>query len=1325
MLIYLGDSAITEHAKSKLLAASQGSILDLEATHFYMLHVKDSNNVSFDALKTFLPGLRVIPEGFVTSETVFVFPRPGTISPWSSKATNIANVCGFKDVLRIERGVVYKLKIKAGLDAAAIDRDVYAHLYDRMTHSLRATLPEETEVFDEHEPSPLVTVDLRGGSASASRETAVKVLNEANVKFGLALATDEINYLADSFLNEPALKGREPTDVELFMFGQVNSEHCRHKIFNADWTIDGKKMENSLFGMIRNTHKQHPEHTISAYSDNAAVFEGSEGSLFVPENGVWTTKKEIVDFLGKVETHNHPTAVSPFPGAATGSGGEIRDEGAVGQGSKPKAGMAGYSVSDLLIPGYQQPWEMNVGKPNHIASSLDIMLQAPIGSSSFNNEFGRPCINGYFRTLTLEIPSANGKSEIRGYHKPIMAAGGVGTIRKQYAFKRSIAPGSALIVLGGPALLVGLGGGAASSMASGEGSVELDFASVQRGNPEMQRRAQMVIDACTAMDDTIIQSIHDVGAGGLSNALPELVHDAGLGAHFELRDIPCIEPSMSPMQIWCCEAQERYVLAIKPEHVEQFAEIANRERCPFGVVGYATEEQRLLLTDRHFNTSPIDLPMDVLFGKPPKMSRVAETVKVPFVPFDATLASYLPNASESVRVNNAVERVLHVPAVASKSFLITIGDRSVTGLIARDQMVGPWQVPVSDVAVTVTSFGEGLKTGEAMAVGEKPITALISAAASARMAVAESLMNMSAAHIKALENVKLSANWMADPNYVGESSKLYEAVQAIGLDLCPKLGISIPVGKDSMSMRMTWKENGESRTVTAPLSLIITGFAPVSDVSKTWTPQLRRVSDVGPSKLVLVDLANGKQRLGGSILAQAYKQLGNDAPDLENAELFKNFCNALIDLHDEDLVLAYHDRSDGGLFVTLSEMAFAGRAGFNCVLDALPADNISTLFNEELGAVFQVSADKYDAFVDFMSKHGVSGCIYPIGDVSSNQTIVFARDGKPVFESTRAELQSAWAETSYQLQSLRDNPECARQEFENIKDDADPGIVFDLSFNVGQSPLTEKLLSSKPRVAILREQGVNGHMEMAYAFHASGFEAIDVHMSDIISGKIGLDSFVGIAACGGFSYGDVLGAGNGWATSVLLHESTRKQFYNFFSERKDTFALGVCNGCQFLTRIKELIPGVSSWPRFVTNESAQYEGRFVTIKVDDDEANPSVFLKGMNGSRMPIVVAHGEGRAEFDSAEQLRDLQSKKLDVLYYVDNNGQRTMRYPFNPNGSPASIAGVRSPCGRFLAMMPHPERVILRESNSYFPKNQAKEWGVYGPWIRLFQTVRTFSA
>lgn len=1230
------------------------------------------------------------PSGGLHETLVRILPRAGTISPWLSKATDIAQICGLDGVTRIERGLALLIKSDGPLDLSTDGaHKALALVYDRMTQTVFVDVaPNAAELFAHCAPKPLVHVDI----------VAPGALQEANTKLGLALDQGEIDYLINAF---GTVIGRSPTDVELFMFAQVNSEHCRHKIFNADWTIDDKPKEYSLFQMIRNTHKKHPEHTVSAYSDNAAVFDGPEGFVWAPQWDLkqWTAIKELVYTLVKVETHNHPTAVSPFAGAATGSGGEIRDEAAVGRGSKSKAGLAGFSVSDLLIPTLPQPWERDVGKPHHIALSLDIMLEAPIGLAAFNNEFGRPAINGYFRTLTTEVTNAEGAAEIRGFHKPIMLAGGMGAVRPSLALKnKKITPGAKLIVLGGQSMLIGLGGGAASLVSSGEGLADLDFALVQRGNPELQRRAQEVITVCTTLgpDALPIQLIHDVGAGGLSNALPELVHDNELGARFELRNILSLEPGMSPMEIWCNESQERFVLGVAPEDLALFELICQRERCPYAVVGEATEEQRLVLTDSLLNTTPIDLEMLVLFGKPPKMSKTAKTAPLQLKPFQTS----------GVDIKEAVDRVLQLPAVGSKLFLITIGDRFITGLVDRDQMVGPWQVPVADVGVTATSLGpELLHTGEALAMGEKPTLALILAAALAQMCVAELLLNVFAADIPSLKAVKLLANWMLAASHAGEGAKLYEAVQAIGLDLCPALGVAIPVGKDSMLMKMKW----DNKEVTAPLALTVTAFAPVSDTRKTWTPQLQSVDS---SLLVLVALNNNKH-LGGLALAQVYGQVGDEAPTVDSPETLKGFLESLIALHQKDLVLAYHDRSEGGLFTTIAEMAFAGHCGAE--IEVNDADVLAGLFNEELGAVFQVRSCDYDALTAVFAAHGVKAVLV-VGRPQFDSLVVrVISHGNDVFTATRGDLQQTWANTSYHIQKRRDNPVTSEQEYQAIGDDADPGLSYQLTFK--PSPGIGGGLN-QPKVAILREQGVNSQQEMSWSFSQAGFDVYDVHMSDLLSGKVSLDDFVGIAACGGFSYGDVLGAGAGWAKLVLFHENTRAAFKRFFQEREDTFAFGACNGCQFLSRIAELIPGTENWPTFERNLSEQYEARFVMVEVEDSPSNNSIFLQKMKGSKMPIAVAHGEGRAAFATQEKKEHFDQR---VIRYVDNYGNTTQTYPFNPNGSPDAIAGITNANGRVLAMMPHPERVGRLESNSWYPKEQAADWEGYGPWVQLFKSAR----
>ncbi|ODV62696.1 phosphoribosylformylglycinamidine synthase [Ascoidea rubescens DSM 1968] len=1271
--------------------------------------------------------------GFESNNSLLItiVPRSGTISPWSSKATNIAQVCGLDGfVERVERGLTLLFQLGAGdgngntINSSNIDHlkliSSLESIYDRMTQSIFInSMPELDQfLFTHHKPKPLVYIDLLGSSDPKG------TLQKTNIDLGLSLNEYELNYLIQSFVH--VLK-RNPSDVELFMFAQVNSEHCRHKIFNANWKIDGVAQVNSLFDMIRNTHRKSPQYTISAYSDNAAVFEGHEAFHYSPniKTKTWKASRELVHTLIKVETHNHPTAVSPFPGAATGSGGEIRDEAAVGKGSKTKAGMSGYNVSDLNIPGFVQPWELDVGKPNHIASALEIMIQAPLGSAAFNNEFGRPCIAGYFRTLTSEIEAGeDGSKQIKGYHKPIMLAGGMGAIRPNLTLKdNSIKANDLVIVLGGESMLIGLGGGAASSKASGEGSADLDFASVQRGNPEMQRRCQQVIDACVFLGDmNPILSIHDVGAGGLSNALPELVHDNDLGAVFELRKILSLEPGMSPMEIWCNESQERYVLAIDPKDLEFFEGLCKRERAPFSVVGKTTSEKKLLLVDELFGNTPIDLEMSVLFGKAPKLEIEANT-KTLRLPEETSDYSFVGNGYQE-----ALEKVLQLPSVGSKSFLITIGDRSITGLVDRDQFVGPYQVPVSNVGVTCSSLypeGKTIKTGEALSIGEKPLLALISPSASAQMAVAESLLNIFSANISSLNRVKLSANWMVAP---GSESELYEAVKSIGMDLCPELGISIPVGKDSMSMKMKW----ENKEVSSPLSLVITAFAPVQNTGLTWTPTLQHNLE---TILVLVDLSTEfKKSLGGSALFQVYKQTSNSCPKVHDKKILKGFILGLIGLHKhKDLVLAYHDRSDGGLIVTLLEMAFAARCGLDInVFADTDANAYEYLFNEELGGVFQIAAKDFDKFENILNQNGIpSTYIQIVGKPH------FSSDGKPktisvvfnnqvIINETRSRLQQLWTSTSYEIQKLRDNPQCAKEEFENINDDADPGLSYTLTYNPADN-MKICQMSSRPKVAILREQGVNGQQEMAWCFEQAGFTSVDVHMSDLLSKNVELDDFVGIAACGGFSYGDVLGAGNGWATSVLYHPQLRSEFKRFFNDRSDTFAFGACNGCQFLSRIAEVIPGTEDWPVFERNTSEQYEARFCMVEIkDEDNENintgknqKSIFLDGMSGSRLPIAVAHGEGRAGFGKKGQYKQFEAEQLGVVRYVDNYGKVTERYPFNPNGSPGGITGIKSPNGRVLAMMPHPERVCRKEANSWYPSDE--NWGDYGPWIRLFRSAR----
>ncbi|EGW55812.1 phosphoribosylformylglycinamidine synthase [Candidatus Endoriftia persephonae] len=1225
------------------------------------------------------------PEGSL----LLVVPRPGTISPWSTKATDIVHHCGLQKIERLERGMAYYLQLEGGELSNGENRVLAALLHDRMTEVVLAGMDEADCLFSHAEPKPFTRVDLLEGGRPA--------LERANGELGLALSDDEIDYLLESFQG----LGRNPSDVELMMFAQANSEHCRHKIFNADWIIDGEPQQRSLFKMIRNTTDCSPDGVLSAYKDNAAVMAGPRAERFLPDpkDGVYGFGEEEIHILMKVETHNHPTAISPDPGAATGSGGEIRDEGATGKGSKPKAGLNGFSVSNLRLPGGEEPWEQDNGKPGRIVSALDIMLEGPIGAASFNNEFGRPNLCGYFRTYEQWVAGPDGE-ELRGYHKPIMLAGGLGNIRGEHIEKTTFPAGSPLVVLGGPAMLIGLGGGAASSMASGTSAEDLDFASVQRSNPEMERRCQEVIDACWARGgENPILFIHDVGAGGLSNALPELVKDAGRGGRFELRMVPNDDPGMAPMEIWCNESQERYVMAIDVERLDEFKAICERERCPYAVVGEATDEEHLLLGDAHFNNKPIDLPMPLLFGKAPRMLR-----DVHHRPF----AKPELDTSE-IDLKEAALRVLRLPTVANKTFLISIGDRSITGMVARDQMVGPWQVPVADLAVTTSGLMG--HTGEAMAMGERTPLALLDAPASGRMAIGEAITNIAAAQIGKIGDIKLSANWMAPAGHTGEDARLYETVKAVGMELCPALGIAIPVGKDSMSMKTVWQEGEEQREVTAPLSLIISAFAPVEDVRGTLTPQLR--SDQGDSDLILIDLGKGHNRLGATALAQVYKQIGHEGADLDDAETLTRFFDVIQELNRDGLLLAYHDRSDGGLLATLAEMAFAGRTGLNVELNDLPGEPLALLFNEELGAVVQVRHTDTDDVLKALHDAGLGHCSQVIGALNDDQQIRVSRTGKLLLEASRVELQQAWSEVTRQMQALRDNPSCAEEEFERIAAD-DPGIQVSLSFDPAEDVAGPMIASGvHPKIAILREQGVNGQLEMAASFHRAGFECVDVHMSDIIEGRHSLDEFKGLVACGGFSYGDVLGAGEGWAKSILFNSRARDQFQAFF-ERSDSFSLGVCNGCQMLSNLHELIPGAENWPHFVRNRSEQFEARFVSVEVGETN---SVLLAGMAGSRMPIAVAHGEGRAEFHDAAQLAAAQSQV--ALRYVENSGGPASRYPANPNGSPEGITGLTSSDGRVTIMMPHPERVVRTLQNSWHPD----EWGGDAPWLRLFRNARVW--
>ncbi|MBI4006653.1 MAG: phosphoribosylformylglycinamidine synthase, partial [Gammaproteobacteria bacterium] len=1155
-------------------------------------------------------------------------------------------------------------------------------IHDRMTETVVYNFDHAEALFQEMQPGVLTTIDIMQKGQAA--------LIEANMTMGLALSDEEIAYLFENFQT----LNRNPTDVELMMFAQANSEHCRHKIFNAEWWINNQKMEQSLFDMIRKTHVCNPGRILSAYNDNAAVSSGYTATRFFPnpENHYYQSYKEDVHILMKVETHNHPTAISPYPGASTGAGGEIRDEAATGRGAKPKAGLTGFSVSNLNIPGFRQPWEENNGKPDRIVSALDIMLEGPIGGASFNNEFGRPALCGYFRTY--EQTGRNGI--VHGYHKPIMLAGGYGMIRTQHVRKEIIPPKAKLIVLGGPAMLIGLGGGAASSMASGKSDASLDFASVQRDNAEMQRRCQEVIDACCALGETNpIISIHDVGAGGLSNALPEMVSTSQRGAYFELRNIPNAEPGMSPMEIWCNEAQERYVLAIKPESLDVFSRLCARERAPFALLGESANDGKLILNDELFNNKPIDMPLSVLLGKLPRMRRTAEDAKTDLKKFDY----------RALDVKETIYRILHLPAVADKRFLITIGDRSVSGLVVRDQMIGPWQVPVADCAVTSSALDAYV--GEAMAIGERTPMALINATAAGRMAIGEAITNIAAARILRLGDIALSANWMAACGEGNEDARLYATVQAVS-QLCQSLEICIPVGKDSLSMNTVWKEDGKMKQVTAPLSLIISAFAPVADIRQNLTPQLR--TDAGESVLILIDLGLGKDRIGGTALTQVYNHIGGDTPDIENAEDLKIFFRSIQIMNEMGLLLAYHDRSDGGLFVTLSEMCFAGRSGVDIKLDDFDRNIIPVLFSEELGAVIQVRSQDFETVKKVFQDTGpLSEHIHVLGVLNHDRRLRISYDNDTIFSEDIFALHRFWSETSFQMQSLRDNPECAREEFDNLFDVDDPGLSLRPTFSIKQAT---PYIHTRPQLAILREQGVNGQVEMAAAFNRAGFDCVDVHMSDVINGESSLKAFHGLAAGGGFSYGDVLGAGGGWAKSILYNPRARDEFQNFFA-RNDTFALGVCNGCQMFSHLRDLIPGAQHWPDFIRNRSEQFEARLVMVEVTE---SPSILLNGMSGSRLPIVVAHGEGRAQFNTDEAA----ANAIVTLRFIDYYGNPTEIYPRNPNGSPLGKTGFTTPDGRFTILMPHPERVFLKKQYSWFPDDWIAE---EGPWMQLFRNARAW--
>ena len=1293
-----GARALSDFRAARLLAALQRVSSNIEAVSGRFVHFVHTSRELTEAEKTRLGSL--LDYGDAAEDvrgdlTFMVVPRLGTISPWASKATDIVKNCGIEGVLRVERGTIFNLATTATLSddekAAAA-----AVLHDRMTESVVAEDFPAEQLFVELEGRPMATVALV--------EEGRPALERANVEMGLALSEDEIDYLTDAFTKI----GRNPTDVELMMFAQANSEHCRHKIFNARWTIDGADREETLFGMIRQTHKMAPQGTITAYADNAAIFEGAEVTRLYPRPGsgnefgrVFERADEMTHTVFKVETHNHPTAISPFPGASTGSGGEIRDEGATGRGARPKAGLCGFTTSNLNLPELPQGFENDTdtvtgektdakyGAPARIATPLSIMTDGPLGGAAFNNEFGRPNILGYFRTFEANVGGTR-----YGYHKPIMLAGGIGNIRDDQTKKDVPPAGSLLIVLGGPGMRIGLGGGAASSMTTGSNSEALDFDSVQRGNPEMERRAQEVIDRCWSMgEENPIIAIHDVGAGGLSNAMPELADLSGKGATFDLSQVPVEESGMSPLEIWCNESQERYVIALDPTKIDTFRAFCERERCPFAVLGTITEEAELKLT-RPNDTSAVDMPMEVLLGKAPRMHRDVKHADKALTPFTA----------EGLDVAKAVKDVLRHPTVASKSFLITIGDRSVGGLVSRDQMVGPWQVPVADCGVTTLGFETN--RGEAMAMGERTPVAVIDAAAASRMAVGEALTNITSADVK-LPEVKLSCNWMAACGTEGEDAKLFDAVKAAS-DFCCALGISVPVGKDSLSMRTAWDDQGEKKSVTSPVSLIVSAAAPVGDVALTVTPELRDI----PSVMVLADLGCGRARMGGSILAQVAQRFGDTAPDCEDPAMLARFMGTVRTLAAEGAIVAYHDRADGGLASTAAEMMFASRLGMTLDLTSLTkdADLFAALFNEELGALMQVPADKVERVVEVMREAGLTSICHFVGEVTKDDTLMIKANDAEVAKLARVDLQKAWTEVSWQIARGRDNPACADSEFARIERAEDTGLFAKTTFDVNEDIVAPMInTGARPKLAVLREQGVNSQTEMAAAFTRAGFDAYDVHMTDLLTGRADLAEFVGLACAGGFSYGDVLGAGGGWAKTILHNDRMIEMFRTFFN-REDTFGLGICNGCQMMSRLRDLIPGASHWPDFVRNNSEQFEARLVNVEILE---SPSIFFQGMAGSVMPIVNSHGEGRVQFLRPE---DAALVKM-AARYVDPTGAATEVYPYNPNGSKGGLTSVTTEDGRFTIMMPHPERSHRAQQLSWHPA----EWTDASGWMRMFRNAR----
>ncbi|MCV6636362.1 phosphoribosylformylglycinamidine synthase [Candidatus Albibeggiatoa sp. nov. NOAA] len=1270
---YLGQTAHSAFRIDKIKQQADVSEVQLTSRYIYFLELDGELNEEQDQHVKEL--VHADDEATLPEQYLIVIPRFGTISPWSSKATDIAEICDITPVKRIERGIVWEF---TGEVDDSHKQALATAIHDRMTETVIDNIADSDGLFTHDAPRPLNVIPLL--------EQGKQALIDANSQYGLALSEDEIDYLVENFTQ---LK-RDPSDAELMMFAQANSEHCRHKIFNADWTIDGQAQDSSLFGMIRQTYEKHQNKVLSAYHDNAAVMEGYPAQVLIPdEDHHYQEHNQDKAILMKVETHNHPTAISPFPGAATGSGGEIRDEGATGRGAKPKAGLTGFSVSNLMFPDAPQPWETDYGKPDRIVSALDIMIEAPIGASRFNNEFGRPALGGYFRSFEQDF---NGKR--RGYHKPIMIAGGMGNIQPQQIDKKPIPAGAKLVVLGGASMLIGLGGGAASSVATGHSNAELDFASVQRDNPEMQRRCQEVIDGCWQLGaDNPILSIHDVGAGGLSNALPELVDQSEKGAVFDLNKIPRADTSLSPMELWSNESQERYVLAIAPESVELFEKLCQRERCPYAIVGEATEAQQLVLANEQ--TTAVDMPMSVLLGKTPKIHRDVAHAADP----EKSLLDKIPDLTE------AAMRVLSHPSVADKQFLITIGDRSVGGLTVRDQLVGPWQVAVADCAVTASGFHSD--TGEAMAMGERTPLALLNAPASGRMAIGEALTNLAAAKVDKLSDIVFSANWMAACGQEGEDAALFDTVKSITQDICIKLGINIPVGKDSLSMHTQWQDEGKDKAVTAPLSLIVSAFGRVSNIHKTMTPQLCG----GETTLMLVDLGRGKNRLGGSILMQTYKAMGDKTPDLDNPEDMRQFFNAIQDLNKQGKIQSYHDRSDGGLFATVCEMMFAGGCGVDLHIESLGSDHLATLFSEELGAVIEVNNEDVDTVQSYFIQN-TRLSIHAIGTPNDSDALNVYHQGMLLLSKPRVDLRQTWSKTSYEIRKLRDNPECAQQEYDGLADAKDTGLFLHTTFEL-QAPAVN---TARPKIAILREQGVNGQLEMAAAFTHAGFECVDVHTSDILAGRTTLSQFKGLVACGGFSYGDVLGAGGGWAKSILYNERAKTEFQEFF-HREDTFGLGVCNGCQMLSQLKSLIPSADLWPEFVRNKSEQFEARLSMAYID---FSPSILLKDMVGSKIPIVVSHGEGRVEQfgKDNEMISSAMMSGTIAMKYVDNDGQMTENYPANPNGSSLGVAGMSNLDGRFTIMMPHPERIFLTSQMSYLPETWIEK---ESPWMQMFWNAR----